>query len=166
MLLFTVHNTETAENIKVYRNSGATAPACIIGHETVCAYWETRRELFEWACDTVGITDYHDAELIDGATGEVFTYDELVEEYELEEIAWQVEITHDNSGYDMADGVTVKWYDIEDDMTYEYSGLQFRPITPDVTHVYDNNTFETVFLGAVHASNDVEFKARLIDVIR
>ena len=54
-------------------------------------------------------------------------------------------------------------------MTYTYDGIQERPITPSVTHIYDINPPEPAFIGSIEVnypsdSDDVYFEklARLI----
>lgn len=51
-------------------------------------------------------------------------------------------------------------------MAYEYDGIQERPITPNVTHVYDVNQPAPVFVGAIDTSDDEEyynFMAQLVN---
>lgn len=68
----------------VYRHQGATAPALVSGSPRACAYWESRFELFIWACEALGL-DPCEAVFIDAFTGEVLDYWALEEEL-LEEL--------------------------------------------------------------------------------
>lgn len=84
MLLATIQDA-TGRKRRITKCTGATAPACIDSSPRMCGYWESRLELFLWACDVAHMNPYS-AEWIDGFTGEVLAYDELETEfYEAEE---------------------------------------------------------------------------------
>ena len=81
-LYATMHNTRTHEEALVWRENGATAPLYIFGKRPWLGYWETRLDIFGWACEALGWTALETAYL-DGFTGEVLTFDDLLdEEYE------------------------------------------------------------------------------------
>ena len=78
--LATIRETSTGETWRIYRHHGGSAPACISGSNTVCGYWESRFELFDWACDEIE-ADPFTCEWIDGFTGEILDYDDLETEF-------------------------------------------------------------------------------------
>lgn len=79
MLLATIQNTANNRKWQITKCNGATAPACVTGCKTVCGYWETRFELFDWACALIGVNPLN-CEWVDGFTGEVLDYDDLLSE--------------------------------------------------------------------------------------
>lgn len=79
MILATITNTTTGDSLNITRSPGATAPACLSFHSRVCAYWESRFELCEWACEVAG-WDLTETLFTDEYTGEVLTYCELLDE--------------------------------------------------------------------------------------
>ena len=68
---------------QIYRHNGATAPALVTGSHRACAYWESRFELFVWACEAIEINPC-DVVFVDAFTGEILDYwaleDELLNE--------------------------------------------------------------------------------------
>ena len=83
MLLATITNTSTLDELLITKSPGASAPACLSFSDQVCAYWESRFELFIWACETAGWNPenvlFHDA-----FTQELLDYYQLLDEdYEL-----------------------------------------------------------------------------------
>lgn len=79
MIIATIENTFTNETRHIEKSPGATAPACLQFSNAMCGYWESRLELFEWACKAAG---WYLAETLftDGYTGEVLTYCGLLDE--------------------------------------------------------------------------------------
>ena len=63
----------------MYRH-GNMAPMCITGYKNVCGYWESRLELFLWACEALNMDPYR-AEWIVPDTLEVLSYEDLEAEY-------------------------------------------------------------------------------------
>ena len=58
--------------------------AFMYGAKNVLGYWETLFDMFSWACDECGF-DYEESEWVDGFTGEVLDYwDVLDMDYEEE----------------------------------------------------------------------------------
>ena len=79
MLLATVQDA-TGRKREITRCKGATAPACISSSPLMCGYWESRLELFLWACDVAHMNPYG-TQWLDGFTGELLTHDELEAEH-------------------------------------------------------------------------------------
>lgn len=83
MLLATIRNAANGREWRITKSPGATAPACITGAPNMCGYWETRAELFDWACYVIGVNP-DNCEWIDACTGEILSNEELLEEeYEI-----------------------------------------------------------------------------------
>ena len=63
----------------ITKSPGASAPACLQFSNYMCGYWETRFELFLWAC---GMSGFNPVETTfeDGSTGELLDYFELLDE--------------------------------------------------------------------------------------
>lgn len=82
-----VIDTDTGDGVILYRSNGATAPICMSGTDQCLGYWESRFEIFTWACDVCGFDPYR-AEWCDQRTLEILTYDDLEQELydELEEL--------------------------------------------------------------------------------
>lgn len=80
MLLATIKNTSNGRIWQITKCKGATAPACITGAPNMCGYWETRSELFEWACNVIGVNP-DICEWVDGFTCEVLDRYELQDEH-------------------------------------------------------------------------------------
>ena len=79
MLLATIQDA-TGRKRQITKCNGGTAPACIDFSPRMCGYWESRLELFLWACDAANMNPYS-AEWLDGITGELMDYEELEAEY-------------------------------------------------------------------------------------
>lgn len=79
MLLATIQDA-TGRKRRITKCTGATAPACIEKSPRMCGFWESRLELFLWACDVANM-DPHSTEWLDGFTGELMDYEELEAEY-------------------------------------------------------------------------------------
>lgn len=79
MLLATIQDA-TGRKRRITKCIGATAPACIEQSPRMCGYWESRLELFLWACGAANMNP-HNAEWLDGFTGELMDYEELQAEY-------------------------------------------------------------------------------------
>ena len=73
-------NTKTGQEETLTRHAWYLCPH-VVGYKTVCGYWESRLDLFSFACEVVGF-DYESCEWIDGETGEILTFWDLVDEYE------------------------------------------------------------------------------------
>ncbi len=63
---------ETGHEETLTRNAWYLCPY-VIGYKTVCGYWESRCELFLFACNVAGL-NWETSEWIDGATGEVLDF--------------------------------------------------------------------------------------------
>ena len=74
-----IRNMVTGETRRIYKHKGALAPTCVEFSNRVCAYWETREELFTWACQVSGF-DPEKTEFIDGFSGELLTHEDLIDE--------------------------------------------------------------------------------------
>lgn len=79
MLLATIQDA-TGRKRRITKCTGATAPACIEQSPRMCGFWESRLELFLWACDVANMDPYS-TEWLDGCTGELMDYEELEAEY-------------------------------------------------------------------------------------
>ena len=79
MLLATIRDA-TGRKRRITKCTGATAPACIEQSPRMCGFWESRLELFLWACDVANMDPYS-TEWLDGFTGELMDYEELEAEY-------------------------------------------------------------------------------------
>lgn len=79
MLLATIQDA-TGRKRRITKCTGATAPACIEKSPRMCGFWESRLELFLWACDVANMDPYS-TEWLDGFTGEVMDYEKLEAEY-------------------------------------------------------------------------------------
>lgn len=66
------------ESRDVFAPWGANALAMVDGSRTKLAYWETLWDMFAWACDECGF-DYETSEWVDGFTGEVLDYWQVME---------------------------------------------------------------------------------------
>lgn len=75
-LLGTVANGDDTREI---RCAGGHAPASLQYSSALCGYWETRFDLFTWACDAAGF-DPEESEFMDPITGEILTYWDLLDE--------------------------------------------------------------------------------------
>ena len=64
---------------QLYRLGTGDAPLILEACETCLGYWETRAEFFAWACEKIGVNPYA-AEYEAPETGELLTYDDLLEE--------------------------------------------------------------------------------------
>lgn len=79
MLLAKIVDTANGrEELLMQRHAWHMCPY-VLGYKPVCGYWETRCELFMFACETAGM-NCETAEWIDGATGEVLTFWDLSDE--------------------------------------------------------------------------------------
>lgn len=71
-------DTKTGREEIIARHAWYLCPH-VVGYKTACAYWETRLDLFVFACDVSGL-EYEYAEWVDGSTGEVLTFWDLCDE--------------------------------------------------------------------------------------
>lgn len=62
----------------VFAPWGMSAMAMVDGSRTKLAYWESLFDMFAWACDECGF-DYETSEWVDGFTGEVLDYWQVME---------------------------------------------------------------------------------------
>ena len=53
-VIATLRNNATCEEWPLMRSVGRDAPICMTGTDNVLAYWETRWDMFEWACEQAG----------------------------------------------------------------------------------------------------------------
>lgn len=84
MLLATIQDA-TGRKRHITKCKGASAPATIDFSPRMCGYWESRLELFMWACEVARVDPYT-AQWVDGFTGETLDYYDLEDEYhEVEE---------------------------------------------------------------------------------
>ena len=79
MLLATIRDTETGRKEFLMKRHAWYMCPYVLGYKTVCGYYESRFDLFAFACDVAGM-DYETAEWIDAATGEVLDYYALSDE--------------------------------------------------------------------------------------
>lgn len=77
MLVATITDGKRTEHM---HRHGHIAPMCLTGYKNVCGYWESRFELFLWACEALGMDPYR-AEWIVPETLEVLSYEDLEAEY-------------------------------------------------------------------------------------
>jgi len=79
MLLAKIVDTKTGRKELLMKRHAWHMCPYVLGYKTACAYWETRLDLFMFACDVSGI-DCNTAEWVDGSTGEVLTFWDLCDE--------------------------------------------------------------------------------------
>lgn len=79
MLIAKIIDTKTGrEELLMQRHQWYTCPY-VLGYKPACAYYESRLELFMFACDVSDI-DCNAAEWVDGSTGEILTFWDLCDE--------------------------------------------------------------------------------------